>query len=208
MYLFHNLTILQNTALFVWQNPPEMLFSLAQLPNSSQYAKELAQIKHQNRRDEWLTSRHLLWEIDGKQADFSLQKDSYGKPFIAHRPTPISLSHTANLTAIIRADMPCGIDIQVFTPQIMRIASKFMRHDEWRDLRQHDHNNTVLMHRYWSAKEAVYKAWGIKDLAFKDIYINADATKATVFKDQNAVAEYKIYYLSRDNYILVAAIGL
>ena len=208
MFLFHQAPILPHVALFVWQAMPDAVFALESLPDYVQYAEELAQLHHAARREEWLISRHLLYEIDGRQADFSLQKDAFGKPYICRRAYQISLSHTAHFTAIVQADYPCGVDIQVLTPKIVRIAAKFMHPTEWRNIEDGNPDYDLRLHQYWCAKEAVYKAWGKKNLAFKDIRIAPDFAQATIFAADRPLAIYALHSINHTQFVLVAALEI
>lgn len=124
---------------------------------------------HIKRQLEWLSGRYLIYAITGKTA---IAVDDYGKPYFLDNSAYFSVSHTNNYVALVLSQTPCGIDIQAYSPKIARIATKFMNfaeEDYLIGLNEKDY--TVSLHVYWSAKEAVYKAYGKKELAFKDIFI-------------------------------------
>ena len=168
-------------------------------------------LKWPARRREWLTSRSLLHTFDGAQSDFLLLKDVHGKPYLAGRNYHISLSHTAHYTAIAHAPVACGVDVQVWTQKVARVAHKFMHETEWTALHASGMHETRLLHYYWSAKEAVYKAWGKKELAFKAIHIAlydaAGRATATVYKNGAAAAHYHLQLMDSDDFMLVVAVA-
>ena len=176
-------------------------------------AADFTHIQHAARQREWLTSRVLMYEMDGCAPDFDLQKDAFGKPFLAHRNndnTHISLSHSGDYCAIIRAEMPCGIDIQYFTPKMARISDRFMRTEEWADVQsvanQDETQIDQTLHFYWSAKEAIYKAWGTKNLSAQRIHI-LSATHGVVRNLQdNIIKNYVLQSQKTDDFECVWAV--
>jgi phosphopantetheinyl transferase len=170
---------------------------LTRLPAHLLAADDFNSIQHAARKREWLTSRTLVYEMDGSAPDFDLQKDAFGKPFLAHRnedDTHISLSHSGDYCAIIRAGVACGIDVQYFTPKMARISDRFMRPEEWaavEDLgNQDDEQIDQTLHFYWSAKEAIYKAWGTKNLSAQRIHILSETHGVVRNLQDNIIKNY------------------
>ena len=104
---------------------------------------------------------HLLTREDQRR---DCLKDQYGKPFLDGSNQFISFSHSEDLVAVAVSDVPVGIDIQLGVEKIARISHKFVNSEEAsfanRDL-------LTNLHLIWGAKEAVFKAYGRKEVDFR-----------------------------------------
>ena len=194
----------------IWKIQEEESFFIDRLALAEQEAAQLAKIKGKGRRLEWLAARKLVHVMSGRPLRGAFLKDEYGKPYLADSSFHISISHSQGYAAAIAAPAPVGIDIQVLVPKIERIAHKYLRPEEMNSIQaQH---RIAHLHAYWGAKEALYKAYGRKQLDFcKHILI-----EPFVFDDKDGVALgcvrkedfdecYQIRYEMMDNYILVYA---
>ena len=140
------------------------------LPLSTDEAAEV--LKHQDplRTKEWLASRWLLHQLTGAKQRMPLAKDAYSKPFFVANTTPhyCSLSHSKGTVAALLSLHDCGCDIQVLVDKLPRIAPKFMRSDEFEWIAPYpEHVQFLLKHFFWTSKEAMYKAYGKKEVDFK-----------------------------------------
>lgn len=134
-------------------------------PFTAQELEELQQLKVPQRRMEWLASRVLLKMLAEEQGIHrpQVQKDGFGKPFIAHATLQVSLSHAfPYAAAIIHRRQPVGIDIEHSRQQLLRIRHKFLHPEELSRAGE----DLQLLGVYWSAKEALYKLYGRKALLF------------------------------------------
>ena len=122
------------------------------------------------RRVEWLASRYLLHELSGRSERADCLKDEFGKPYLVGSEYQISLSHSHGLAAVIAAPQAVGIDIQLEVPKIERIAHKYMRPAEMDSLSEE--RRITHLHLYWGAKEALFKAYGRKEVDFKQHLFN------------------------------------
>ena len=77
----------------------------------------------------------------------------------------ISISHSRSLATVLAAPVPVGVDIQKIVSKIERIAHKFMNQAESESLQVP--SCIPHLHVYWGAKEALYKAYGRRQLDFK-----------------------------------------
>lgn len=118
-----------------------------------------------HRRIESLAVRYLLHLMSGRKIRGACRKDAFGKPFLEDSPFHISISHTTDWAAVIAAPVIVGIDVQRYVPKIDQLAPKFMRETEFESL-QPD-SRLEHLHVYWGAKEALYKAYGRRQLDFK-----------------------------------------
>jgi len=119
--------------------------------------------KNHQRKLEWLSVRTLLKEMLGKDS-----KIVYGperKPYLHNNLFNISISHSKNLTAILMSKKKrVGLDLEFMTNKILRIADKFLRPEE---LKQIDVNQELYhLYLHWCAKEALYKICDKVDINF------------------------------------------
>jgi 4'-phosphopantetheinyl transferase len=132
--------------------------------------KEELSLLNGRKKSEWLCSRYLLHLLSGRHDRGACLKDSYGKPYLDGSDYHISISHSGDYTGVIAAPMVVGIDIQIVVDKIARIRSKFVSATEAEDV---DENNALPdLHAIWGAKEAMYKAYGKKELDFKAHMLN------------------------------------
>lgn len=130
------------------------------------------EIKAPHRKKEWLTSRVLLNELSEEQTRIGYNND--GKPYAENSTFNISISHTGTYVSIfIQSKSIPGIDIELTTRQVGRVADRFLSSDELSscfDGKQLS-NFRLLMH--WCAKEAIFKMIPLTDIEFAtDIKIN------------------------------------
>ena len=80
-------------------------------------------------------------------------KDPQGKPYLPEVPGHISLSHSGIFgVAMMHATHPVGVDIELISDKINKVASKFLKKEE---------------RQYIKGIDALYAAWCIKESAFK-----------------------------------------
>jgi 4'-phosphopantetheinyl transferase len=117
------------------------------------------------KRSEWLCSRYLLHLLSGRHDRGACLKDNYGKPYLEGSAYQISISHSSDYTAIAAAPVEIGVDIQTVVEKIARIQSKFVTPLEGEYI---DPAHSLLsLHTIWGAKEAMYKAYGKRELDFR-----------------------------------------
>lgn len=168
------------------------------------------------RRIEWLSSRLLICTLAKIENSSFIVKDNFGKPFIKNSKINISISHTSGYAAAYISPLSIGIDIQTTVEKIHRIAHKFLTYEELHLIPEQ--KMLHALHLYWGAKEALYKAYGRKQLKYREhIKIDLDpilkcqesildiypfqftgyVTKESFFQD------FKIDALAIDNCILI-----
>ncbi|MCB9051448.1 MAG: 4'-phosphopantetheinyl transferase superfamily protein [Lewinellaceae bacterium] len=170
--------------------------------------QQLARIKGQRRRVEWLAARQLVHHMSGREKRGAFLKDEYGKPHLEGSAYHISISHSHELAAAIAAPMPAGIDIQYLVPRIVRLAPRFLSPEEMASLRPQEH--IEQLHVYWGAKEALYKAYGRRALDFRAhihimpfVYDPAGGSCSGRVAAEGDDIGFKLKYLRLENYILV-----
>jgi phosphopantetheine--protein transferase-like protein len=167
MPLFMSKTVFEDSKLGVWSiEEDEQYFSNAlQLsPHEHLFVDEMKG----RRKEEWLSSRHLIHLMSNRDQRAEILKDEFGKPYIHDSDHHISFSHSHGMSAAIASLDLVGIDIQYIVPKITRIAPKFMNESEkQRMAKMHSSKHVELMHIIWGAKESLFKAYGKKSVDFK-----------------------------------------
>lgn len=183
-----------------------------QLVLSAAEASQLTTIKGQGRRREFLAARQLLHQLSGRAERGSLVKDTHGKPSLAGSAFQVSISHTHQYSAAVGHVQPCGVDIQLFVTKINRIAPRFMSPRETVFLT--DANRLIFQHLVWSAKEAIYKCYGRREIDFRQhllidlagIPLEAGTTRGYLRKDGISRRFRLDYRIFAGKYMLVAAV--
>lgn len=163
-----------NTTSGIWQIAEEESFFRDDLPLSKQ--EEAEWVLHKGiRRQEWLAGRWLLHKLSGAAQRMSLTKDAFSKPFFPDNARFLcSLSHSKGIVAALllsdaEKGISCGCDIQVLVEKMPRIAPKFLSVPEMNFVLQHSKSEQFdLFHAFWTAKESLYKAYGLRELDFSD----------------------------------------
>ena len=160
------------TATFaVWQIEEEEAFFLENLVFSTAESQELQALRGR-RRQEWLAVRWLLHRISGHPLRLPLAKNAFSKPFFFdHAKLACSLSHSQGLVGALLAGQgggAVGCDLQVLVEKMPRLAPKFLSLNEMEFVQDHPRaEQFILLHLFWTAKESLYKAYGIKELDFR-----------------------------------------
>ncbi|MDB5262531.1 MAG: 4-phosphopantetheinyl transferase [Adhaeribacter sp.] len=159
------------------------------------------------RQRQWLSSRLLAYTLLQKFTDIpvALQSTSNGKPVFANDAYQVSLTHSRELAgAIISKHHKVGIDIEIISPKVLRVADKFMTPTESADAGGEVEKTLI----YWSAKETLYKLYSKRQLTFKEHIQIAPFCQAqpgtlnTCIKTPEFTADYQVYYEKMNDYIL------
>ncbi|MBL7779796.1 MAG: 4'-phosphopantetheinyl transferase superfamily protein [Saprospiraceae bacterium] len=158
----------------IWQIAEEEDFFRADLPLTAQEEQEWQSHKG-IRSSEWLAGRWLLHRLTGVAQRMPLAKDAFSKPFFPNNAQFLcSLSHSKGIVgALLLSDAApgalIGCDIQVLVDKMPRIAPRFLSAPEIDFVRQHSLSDQFdLYHAFWTAKESMYKAYGLKELDFRE----------------------------------------
>jgi 4'-phosphopantetheinyl transferase len=194
----------------VWKNEEEDIFFAERLSLFPEEEEEVSILKNR-KKTEWLSSRHLLHLLSERSQRGACLKDKYGKPYLQNSSYHISMSHTADYTAVIGSPISVGVDIQVIVPKIERIAPKFVSPKESFANVQTNHLETL--HAIWGAKESMYKAYGRRELDFKGhmevhpfTYDPDGFTFSGLVKKDNFFEKYSLFCHPFEQLILVYAI--
>jgi phosphopantetheinyl transferase len=122
-----------------------------------------------------------------------LSYESTGKPVVdgnAH----ISISHSGNSVVMMRADFPCGIDIERVHERVSKVRHKFLSDEELTLTAGSDH---YVLTQYWTAKEAMFKVYGSEEVFMRsNIFVHkltADQA-AAILRDGSLELKRKIRY--------------
>ena len=175
------------------------------LPDDEQLTSNLKNYKNQSKRLEWLASRVLLYKFTGKNP--LIEYNKYGQPFIRRLSRGISITHTTGYAAIsITNSSINGIDIEIPSPRILRVAERFVHPDEFIYIPDNEKINYYTL--LWCAKETMFKMLkrtGIifnEELLIKPFKIENEGvlTCAELFKRER---EFNLHYLKTSGFFLV-----
>lgn len=118
----------------------------------------------EKRKLEWYAGRYLIARFTGAGLD-QVIVDEYGKPHLPGTQSHISLSHSDEWVGLLVHDRPVGIDVQKNRGTLAHIRHKFCRDGDL-DLFTPYFTGSWPEYLVWSTKEAVYKAFGRRQLDF------------------------------------------
>lgn len=204
--LFHRM-LKPKGELGIWEITETEDFFLEQLKLNADERLQFNMLKGR-KRTEWLAARQLVHHMSGREVRGSFIKDEFGKPHLEHSPFNVSISHSGNKAAAIAAPDVVGIDIQNLVPKIERLAHRFLNKEELDSLREE--TRILQLHVLWGAKEALYKAYGRRQLDFCanirirpfEFDLTVGTCKGMVEKEDYA-EEFNIFYEQMDDYVLV-----
>lgn len=171
---------------------------------------EINQFKFEGRRLEWLAARLMFHHLHPDEAFKKIEKDEFGKPFIANSNWKLSISHTKGFAAALLSQdgKNVGMDIEKISKKIYKIKNKFLSEKEMDLLNPADEKYLEKLTAIWSAKEAVYKFYGRKKLDFK---INMNLLSLANYNSgffklklstQNINQEITIYHQKRNDLMI------
>ena len=152
--------ILPSTKLGVWEIDGNETSLLQKYPHLQ---KEIQRFSNDCRRNERLSVYALLYEMTGDDS-LLIEHNADGKPQL--NGYNISISHTKGRAAVLLSkDKTVGVDIEIRSDRVGKIAKRFIRPDEWTD----DIDRQLLI---WSAKETVYKLFSEQHLELFEMRTN------------------------------------
>lgn len=196
----------QESEIMIWEINEDYSYFQNKLEFTSDETNQMAKLTNK-RLIEWLMPRYLLsvlLDIDHKD----YYKDKYGKPHIANNDIHISISHSGKYFTLLHSSQNCGIDIQCYNSKIELIKLKFVNDIEMKWL-ENKEDHFTLLHHIWSAKEAIYKAYGRKQISLKgNIYVSdsiLNKESCSTLQSENEQKKYKCHNLSNSIYSLIYA---
>lgn len=107
-------------------------------------------LKNNKRKQEFLQIRELRNNTIGK---IEILYNNDGKPFLSDSDDFISISHSPNYIALLKAPFNIGLDIEEINERILKIKSRFLNEDELVLIGSTIENLTTA----WTLKEAMFK---------------------------------------------------
>lgn len=161
MPLFHHHKINKKTELAIWHIVETEAFFTEKI----QLKKEVA---HPHKRLQHLAGRYLLQYL---RPDFPMDEIAVTesrKPVLPGHSLHFSISHCGDFAAvIISEDALVGIDVEMITPKIDRLQSKFLNtHEQWM-VEKESAEKLKTLTLIWSAKETLVKWYGKGKVDFK-----------------------------------------
>jgi len=177
---------------------PETLKS--RLSNFRDYEDEMKKIGLKKRLREFLGVRCGINQLFQKNVRVLYHTD--GKPFLQDKTDSISISHSGKYIALITHPvLASGIDIEVPSKKIMKVAPRFLSDKERTYLT--DEQSAAIA---WSAKEALYKIIGSDAIDFAATMeiqpFEAENTGELWIKFLKGEQEFQVAYVFTDNYTL------
>jgi 4'-phosphopantetheinyl transferase len=207
MAIAFRLQVDEDTEFALWkiEEEAESLYNQLQL-NSAEKAY-IESIGNGKRHLHWLGTRVLLRTMLNTSDYIDCKVDDHGKPYLVDIPYHISLSHSFDYAAVmISKSKQVGIDIELISPKVERIAHKFLNKQELSAIKpQH---RVEQLYVAWCAKEAVYKCNGRKEVSFLDhIFLEPfegyenGSLKAQILKGDTQI-DYDVHYLRFGDYMI------
>jgi phosphopantetheinyl transferase len=172
MPLFYQHNINRDTKLGIWRIEEPESFFLERVPLKQD-------VSHSFKRRQHLAGRYLLSYLF---PDFPVEEIRIAdtrQPFLAGHPYHFSISHCGSFAAaIVSASNRVGVDIELITPRINRVAEKFLNEGEMHFFNKdyelfleqwgmRGRMQQEFLTLIWSAKEALFKWYGLGELDFK-----------------------------------------
>lgn len=170
MPLFYQHTINETIKLGIWQIEEDEGFFLKKVPLQQD-------ITHPHKRLQHLAGRYLLQYLF---ADFPYEEILIAdtrKPYLKNEQYHFSISHCGSYAAaIVSSTHRVGIDIEIPSEKVERIAHKFIHKKEQQFLVNDEgliaDNSLFTSHRLlftilWSAKEALFKWYSLGKVDFR-----------------------------------------
>jgi phosphopantetheinyl transferase len=173
--------------------------------------ESIAALRLVQRRKQKIVALLLLKQLINNR--FELKYTPLGKPYSLEVNGEISLSNTGDYVGLLfHPTQLCGLDLEIPSPKILKIAHKFVNPSEegWLS------NAPTLSHIYliWGVKECIFKAIGGGGIDFKQHLLvtcptgNHHSGKGIAhFKKTEPPKMFKFNYLYLDEVLMVYTIA-
>jgi 4'-phosphopantetheinyl transferase len=201
-------TLSETAVVGLWEITESVDVLLSGLKLNDEEHKLYIGFKNNQRKLHWLSHRKLLKELITTEDYSHVIYDEYGKPYLEDNLHFLSVAHSGKFSAaIISKRNHVGIDIERIHPKIKKIVSKFLSETEISQVANENRIEQLLV--YWGAKEALYKLYGRKQLAFEEnILINAfkyaeKGEFAARINTEDINKNFRLHYEKIEDYMLV-----
>lgn len=164
MPLFYQQNINATTRLAVWKIEETESFFSGTVPIQSS-------ITHAHKRLQHLAGRFLLRFLYPNFPYSEIEIANTRKPFLSNEQYHFSISHCGDYAAaIVSTTNRVGIDVELVTERVLKIAPKFLHKQELEQFMVNTSvNNIQQLTLLWSCKEAVFKWWGNGEVDFSEM---------------------------------------
>jgi 4'-phosphopantetheinyl transferase len=150
-----------------WQHPNNTHIVIWKIEESEDFFMEQTGLQSEKKSDirrlEHLAGRFLLQHTLPGFPLRDIAISPLGKPYLPGHPLFFSISHSYPFAAVaINTTREVGIDIQTLQQKILRVQHKFLSATE----QAFCENNPEKITLAWSAKEAVFKKYGLGSVDF------------------------------------------
>lgn len=145
--------------LIIEATPP--VYACCDMLVTAQDVASASRFQNDRRRREHLAWRRIVRRELGKNT--TIDYNAVGAPVVDTPNTHISVSHGADMVAVAIADEMVGVDIEALDRNFDRVKSRYMSYME---MTLSDHKDWAAM--VWSAKEAIYKLYGHREVDLMD----------------------------------------
>ncbi len=205
MPLYSTFNYKSNIRVSVW-DITESVCDLAVHALTQKSHQRLEGMKSMVHQKGFLSIRKLL-EASG-YTDSDLYYHETGKPLLTDG-VQVSITHSAQYSALALAEVPVGIDIEHVKPVVGRIAHKFTKNEAWfLDATASDYLDKLTV--IWGVKEAIFKIVNEPGISFNHHIavseFSLDDQETTAMLDFNGQQTgFTIYFESIADYKLVVA---
>jgi len=205
MPLSYRETIADNIQILLWEVSESEHALQEGLVLSKIALERLSKRKSSVHRKGYLAIRQLLKIIDVQP--LTLQYNPNGKPYLIDGRF-ISITHIKNIAAVALSSNSVGIDLEQYHEKIKKISQRFLSSDESSDLKKA--TDIHFLTQIWTAKEALYKTFGIPGINFKkqlliDLFEEGDKEVIGTIFHQKKKYKYTLHFRYFNNYCLTIA---
>lgn len=164
MPLFYQQNINESTRLAIWKiTETEPFFNSRVSLNRS--------IAHPHKRLQHLAGRYLLPYVFTDFPHSEIEIADTRKPYLPNEQYHFSISHCNDYAAaIVSRDCRVGVDVEFITARLHKIKSKFLHTEELRFVNSLLPSQQLkVLSVLWSAKEAMYKWYGLGEVDFSEM---------------------------------------
>ncbi|WP_428224089.1 4'-phosphopantetheinyl transferase family protein [Flavobacterium sp.] len=201
------------TTVYLWKITEDYneLFRSVSLKDTS--LARLEKMRSESHQKGFLAVRMLLQHCG--YTDFDLEYDATGKPNLKSEirnqkseinSLHISISHSAEFSAIALSSEPIGIDLEKAKEKVLRIAPRFMHMTHLEQLSQEEQIQKATV--IWGVKEAIFKiknevGISFPDHIFEDAFHLEDKKCKAQLRFNHQTEDFNICFEIVEDYVLV-----
>ncbi len=206
MPLFFNKIVCNEIHLTVWKITETLNELKINFDLEADYLLLANEIVNEYKRVEFLVSRITIKSacFENNISFKSINKDEHGKPFLENSDWQMSISHTKDFVGVVlRKYKPLGIDIEKPQAKMFKVLKRLCTYSELEIIADKMEYASII----WSAKEALYKLYGKRNVDFKENLLIKKNENVFVgkIKMPDYEAEHSIYIEKLFDYFVVVA---